>query len=143
MKEKYLCPCCGEDISEFVHQEITQYNKRRVAEKMRQSITPERRAEMNEASRKRLKEWAENNPEQMRANAAKASKSRTAESFARQRESIKSTSRRKVLKFAELLFEEQKKGTVITPDVENALMQKAKEIVKEENKSRKKRAKNG
>lgn len=143
MKSEYICPCCGENITEFVRKEIKLYNKRRVAESMRAKITPEKRAEMNLASGKRLAKWNKDNPEKSRANALKASRSRTAETFARQKEAVKDTARRKTLKFAELLFEEQKKGTVITADIENILMQKAKEIIREENKKRKKEQKNG
>ena len=138
MNNEYICPCCGKNISDFVAEEIKRHTQQRVAQKMREGITPERRAEMNAASRERIKKWRAENPDKSREYALNASRSRTAETFARQRETIKDTARRKTLKFAELLFEEQKKGVVITPEVENSLMQKAREIIKEENKSRKK-----
>lgn len=140
MEKKYLCPCCGEDIGDFVKECIKTYNKQRVAANMRKKITPERRAEMNAASCERIKKWRKNNPEKTREFALKASRSRTAESFARQKEAIKDTARRKTLKFAELLFTEQQKGTVITAEIENQLMLRAKEIIKQENKENKKKA---
>ena len=50
--EKITCPCCGEDITDFVHAAVTKRIRQINAEKMRrrQSNDPELRRQLNEAS---------------------------------------------------------------------------------------------
>lgn len=139
--EKCQCPFCQADISEFVREMIKQYNQQQSAAKARAAITPEIREKMTRQSCERLQQWKKDNPERARASALNASHARTAESFARQRETVKETARKKSIKFAELLFEARTAGREITPEVETELMAQAAKIVKEENKQAKKNAK--
>lgn len=132
--EKYICPCCGEDITEYVGESVVKYIRRRNTEKAlaAQRRTPEMRAAMDRRSAARLKKWREENPELASQLAAKAGNCRTAETFARQSETIKATIRRKSLKFAELVYEAKMSGREITPEVESELLVRAREIVKAE-----------
>ena len=127
----FICPCCNQDITEAVKKMQSQAR----AAHARSKITPEQRAKNNAKGAAELKKWRENNPEEARKSAERASKARTAESFARQSISIKETIRQKTLKFAELLWDAREKGIEITAEVEAELMQKAKELVKSEKKS--------
>lgn len=141
--EKYICPCCGGDISGFVHESVVKYIRRRNTEKAlaAQRRTPEMREAMNRSSAARLKKWREENPELASALAAKAKDCRTAETFARQSETIKETIRRKTLKFAELVFEAKTAGREITPELETELMIRARDIVKAELRAERRAAK--
>ncbi len=135
MKDKvYECPCCGKDISEFVHQEIVLHNRRANAEKARraQNKDPEMRKKLTQASAERLEKWRKENPDKLRNITIKASRSRTQETFARQAESLKETARRKMLKFAELLSEAQRANLPITPERQEELTKKASELVRAE-----------
>lgn len=138
---KCTCPHCQQDITELVEGLVKLRLKQINAEKARRSISPEQRAKSLAESIKRIKKWGEENPEKVRASALNASKSRTAESFARQRETVKETIMKKNIKFAELLFTAREQGQQITPELETQLLQKAAQIVKEENKQAKKLAK--
>lgn len=132
-KEVYTCPCCGGDISEFVRQSIMLHVRRQQAAVARSGISSEKRAAMIKDSQARLKKWREENPEKVREKAAAASHARTPESFARQAQTVRETAQRKTMKFAELLFAAKESGREITPDVERELMEKARQIIKDEN----------
>lgn len=140
-ENKCTCPHCQQDISEFVQQLIDLRIKQIKAANARKGISPEQRAKIRKESLERILKWGRENPEKVKANALKASKARTAESFARQRKAVKETLIKKNMKFAELLFEAKNSGVTITPEVEIELLQKATKIVKEENKAAKKAAK--
>lgn len=140
-ENKCTCPHCQQDISEFVQQLIDLRIKQIKAANARKGISPEQRAKIRKESLERILKWGRENPEKVKANALKASKARTAESFARQRKAVKETLIKKNMKFAELLFEAKNSGVTITPEVEIELLQKATKIVKEENKEAKKAAK--
>lgn len=140
-ENKCTCPHCQQDITEFVQQLIDLRIKQIKAANARKGISPEQRAKIRKESLERILKWGRENPEKVKANALKASKARTAESFARQRKAVKETLIKKNMKFAELLFEAKNSGVTITPEVEIELLQKATKIVKEENKAAKKAAK--
>ena len=142
-KEKYICPCCGRDISGYVWESVVKYIRRRNAEKAlaAQGRDPVKRAEALRQSAARLQKWREENPELVSQLAAKAKSCRTADSFARQSETIKETLRRKTLKFAELVMEAKNAGREITPEVETELLLRAREIVKAELKAERRAAK--
>jgi len=141
--EKYICPCCGGDISGFVRESVIRYIRRRNTEKAlaAQRRTPEMREAMNRSSAERLKKWREENPELASRLAEKAKNCRTAETFARQSETIKDTIRRKSLKFAELVFEAKTAGREITPELESELLDRARELVRAELKAERRAAK--
>lgn len=144
MKEKeYRCPCCGEEITEYVKGNISLYNRQRNAEKMRMAMEPktEVRQRLNEAGAKYLAAWRENNPRKVKKNANKAQAARTAETFARQSETIKATNQRKALKLSALVLELQNSGITITPELQLELIEKARLAVKEELKQERKLAK--
>jgi hypothetical protein len=140
-ENKCTCPHCQQDISEFVQQLIDLRIKQIKAANARKGISPEQRAKIRKESLERILKWGRENPEKVKANALKASKARTAESFARQRKAVKETIIKKNMKFAELLFEAKNSGVTITPEIEVDLLQKATRLVKEENKAAKKAAK--
>lgn len=140
-ENKCTCPHCQQDITEFVQKLIDLRIKQIKAANARKGISPEQRAKIRKESLERILKWGRENPEKVKANALKASKARTAESFARQRKAVKETLIKKNMKFAELLFEAKNSGVTITPEVEVELLQKATRLVKEENKAAKKAAK--
>lgn len=142
-EEKHICPCCGHDISEYVHQENVLYVRRKNAEKMReaQQNNPELREKLNEDSAKRLKSWRNKNPEEARKLGLKAQACRTSETFARQSDSIKETMRRKSVKFAELLLSAKMDGKELTPELQADLMKKAAELTRAELKAERREAK--
>lgn len=135
------CPCCGEDITELVRESVAQYIRRHKADTMNQKLQsdPEKRKRLTAESASRLKKWREENPEKIKASAHKAQSCRTAETFARQSETIKETLRRKSVKFAELLMEAKENGMDVTPELHGELMKKAARLVKQERAAEKKR----
>ena len=139
--ENMQCPCCGEDISELVKTAVSQYLRRHKADAMNRKLQsdPEKRKRLTAESAVRLKKWREENPEKIRASAHKAQASRTAETFARQSETIKETLRRKSVKFAELLMEARDNGADVTPELHAELMKKAARLVKQERAAEKKK----
>lgn len=139
-KDKCACPYCQQDITELVQQLVLMRIKEIRAEKARVGISPEQKAKSIEERVDRIKKWNIENPEKVKANALKASRSRTAETFARQRQTVKETVIKKNLKFAELLFSAREQGRQITPELESQLLREAGEIIKEENKQAKKNA---
>ena len=141
--EKITCPCCGEDITDFVHAAVTKRIRQINAEKMRrrQSNDPELRQQLNEASAERLKEWRKKNPDKVRAATTQASHARTEETFARQAATLKETNRRKAIKFSELLLAARTSGLKVTPEVESDLMKQASTLVKEAMKAERRAAK--
>lgn len=141
--EKYICPHCGEDMSDFVHAEIIKYVRRKNAEKAlaAQRKKPEVREQMNKKGSERLRKWREQNPKQASALAEKAKNSRTEDTFARQSVTIRETNRRKSLKFAELIMAAKLEGKTITAELETELLTKAREVVKAELKAERKAAK--
>lgn len=132
-KGKCFCPFCNADITGFMHKQVIVYNRRRYALAARRKITKKSREEITRASQARLRKWQIEHPEETRRKAAAASRTRTADSFARQARTIRETLQRKSVKFAELLYEARSKGQEITPDIEVELMERARQIVKEEN----------
>lgn len=132
-KEKCFCPFCNADITDFMHDRIVLYNRRRQIATAKGRITKEKREEMTRASQARLHKWQLEHPEETRRKAAAASRTRTADSFARQARTIRETLHRKSVKFAKLLYEARSKGVVITPDLEVELLERARQIVKDEN----------
>lgn len=135
------CPCCGEDISELIRREVANYLLRHKADAMNRKLQsdPEKRKRLTAESAVRLKKWREENPEKIRASAHKAQSCRTAETFARQSETIKETLRRKSVKFAELLMEAKDNGVDVTPELHAELMKKAARLVKQERAAEKKK----
>lgn len=133
MKEQCNCPFCNTDITDFMHQQVITYNRRKQMLEVQKFITEDRRKEMNLASQKRLKKWREENPDTLKATAIKASHSRTSASFAKQSTTIRNTSRKKAVRFAELLFETKSKGIELTAEIEAELLEQAKKDVKEMN----------
>lgn len=142
-RETYICPCCGAEISDFVHESVIKYIRRRNTEKAlaAQRRIPEVREAMNRSSAERLQKWREENPERASALAARAKDCRTAETFARQSATIRDTNRRKSLKFAELVFEAKSAGREITPELESELLLRARELVRAELKAERRAAK--
>ena len=140
-ENKCCCPHCQQDITELVQSLVKLRLKQINAEKARKSISPEQRQKITETSLERIRRWNKENPEKVKANALKASRSRTAETFARQRETVKETLLKKNIKFAELLFEAKMSGQALTNELKSQLLLKAAQIVKEENKKAKKQAK--
>ena len=135
-KEKCFCPHCHAEITDFMHDAIVRYNRRKQLEAAKKKgITKEQRKAMNRASADRLRKWLHEHPEEVRKKAAAASHSRTADSFARQGQTIRETLHRKSLKFAELLYEARIAGKEITPELETSLMEKARKIIREENRA--------
>lgn len=143
MKEEYICPCCGKDISEYVHESVVKYIRRRNVEKARaeRNRDPEVREEMNRQSAERLHKWRKANPKLVRAISARAKDCRTAETFARQSETMKETIRRKTVKFAQLVLEAKNAGREITPELEKQLLLQARDIVRSELKAERRAAK--
>ena len=90
---------------------------------------------MNRASQARLRKWRQEHPGESRAKALVASRSRTADSFARQAKTVRETVQKKSVKFAELLFEAKASGRTITPELEAELMERARKIIREENRA--------
>ena len=140
-KNKCCCPHCQQDITELVQSLVKLRIKQINAEKARKSISPEQRQKINQTSIERIRQWNKENPEKVKENALKASRSRTAETFARQRETVKETLLKKNIKFAELLFEAKMSGQQLTDKLKSQLLAKAAQIIKEENKKAKKQAK--
>ena len=134
-KEKILCPCCKEEITGFVHDQIVLYNRRKQIYAAKKKITKEQRAEMNKASLERLRKWRFEHPVESRKKALAASRARTADSFARQAQTVRETAQKKSVKFAELLYEARESGKTITPELESELMERARKIVREENRA--------
>ena len=141
--EKYICPCCGADLGEFVHESVVKYIRRRNAEKAlaARMKTPEMRQEMYRRGAAQLKKWREENPEKARALAARAKAGRTPKAFAKQGASVRETNLRKSMKFAELLMAEKAAGREITPEMERELLRRAAELAKAELKAERKAAK--
>ncbi len=133
--EKCNCPYCNSDITDFVHEQVVLYNRRKQVALAKQKITPERREEMTRASQERLRRWRLEHPEEVKAKAMAASRARTAESFARQAQTVRDTAQKKSVKFAELLFAARESGIEMTSELERELMKKASEIVKAENRA--------
>ena len=140
-KNKCCCPHCQQDITELVQSLVKLRIKQINAEKARKSISPEQRQKINQTSIERIRQWNKENPEKVKENALKASRSRTAETFARQRETVKETLLKKNIKFAELLFEAKMSGQELTDQLKSQLLVKAAQIIKDENKKAKKQAK--
>lgn len=140
-ENKHCCPHCQQDITELVQSLVKLRIKQINAEKARKSISPEQRQKIKESSLERIRRWNKENPEKVKENALKASRSRTAETFARQRETVKETLLKKNIKFAELLFEAKMSGQQLTDELKSQLLVKAAQIIKEENKKAKKQAK--
>lgn len=140
-KNKCCCPHCQQDITELVQSLVKLRIKQINAEKARKSISPEQRQKINQTSIERIRQWNKENPEKVKENALKASRSRTAETFARQRETVKETLLKKNIKFAELLFEAKMSGQQLTDELKSQLLVKAAQIIKDENKKAKKQAK--
>lgn len=142
-EEDFKCPCCGEDISEFVHAAVVRRIRQINAEKMRrvQNENPDLRRQMNEASAERLKEWRKKNPEKVRAVTTRASHARTEETFVRQGETLRETNRRKAIKFSELLLAAKQSGQELTSALQSDLMKQASALVKEEMKAERRAAK--
>ena len=129
-ENKCFCPHCQQDITALVRELIAKQIEQK---KTYQHVSPERRAQALAEGGERLKMWRQEKPEEVKKQALKASKARTAESFARQKETVKETLIKKQIKFAELLFEAKEQGKEITHELETALLQKATQIIKEEN----------
>ena len=132
-EEKFSCPYCGMDIEEFIKQEIIKRSKRKNAEKARAAISRSPQARERQAAG--LEKWRKENAEEMRKSNIHASRSRTAETFKRQSETIRETHRRKAVVFAELLMAAKSEGKEITPALEAELQEKAKQIVKDQRKA--------
>lgn len=127
------------DIEELINAEIARRARQRNAEKARSAVKkdPETKAKQQAA----LSNWRKQNAEEMRKSNIHASRCRTAETFARQSETIKETNRRKALKFAELILEAKNNGVEITSDVEKDLLKQASEFVKAQRKAERKEKK--
>lgn len=138
---KCTCPYCQQDISELVQSLVNLRIKQINAEKARKSISPEQKAKNREERIKRMKDWRKANPEKVKEHALKASQARTAESFAKQKATVRETLLKKNIKFAELLFEAKMSGQELTNELKNQLLQKATQLVKEENKQAKRQPK--
>ena len=134
-KEKIFCPCCKDEITGFVHDQIVLYNRRKQVSAAKKKITKEQRAKMNKASLERLRKWRLEHPVESRKKALAASRSRTADSFARQAQTVRETAQKKSVKFAELLYEAKTAGLEITSKLESELMERARKIVQEENRA--------
>ena len=120
-EDDFKCPCCGEDISEFVHAAVVRRIRQINAEKMRRV--------QNE------------NPEKVRAVTTRASHARTEETFVRQGETLRETNRRKAIKFSELLLAAKQSGQELTTALQSDLMKQASALVKEEMKAERRAAK--
>lgn len=134
-KEKILCPHCNAEITRFVREQIALHNRRKQLSSAKKKITKEQREKMNKASQDRLRKWRMEHPEEARKKAAAASHARTAESFARQAQTVRETVHKKSVKFAELLYEAKVSGKEITPELESELMERARNIIREENRA--------
>ena len=137
-KEKYLCPCCQADISDYVHKQIVRHNHQKSMTSTNRKITKRKREELNKAGAERLVKWMKDHPEESNRQRLAAQRCRTADSFARQAKTVRETAKKKTLKFAELVFEARNAGRGITPEVEIELMEKARQIVREENRAERK-----
>lgn len=135
MEEKCICPCCGADVTEFMHEQVIRHLRRKQVVEAKKKITREQRAEMTRASQERLRKWRLEHPEEAREKALAASRARTSDSFERQAQTVRDTARKKTLKFAELLYAAKESGALITPELESELMEKARELVKADNKA--------
>jgi hypothetical protein len=126
-----------------MREEIVRSKRRDNAEKARkaQEKNPALLAKKEKMGAENLAKWREENKKAVKTNAKKASKARTAETFARQSETIKNTIRRKSIRFAELMLKAKNSGKEITPQLETELMDKARLMVKEELKQERKAAK--
>ena len=138
---KCTCPHCQQDISELVQTLVNLRIKQINAEKARRNISQEQKAKNRSVRIQRMQDWRNANPEKVKEYARKASQARTAESFARQKETVKETLLKKNIKFAELLFEAKMSGQELTEALKNQLLQKATQLVKEENKQAKRQPK--
>lgn len=134
-KETILCPCCNAEITVFVREQIALHNRRKQLALSKKKITRAQREAMNKAGRERLRKWRMEHPEEVRKRAAAASRARTADSFVRQAQTIRETTHKKTVKFAELLYEARAAGREITPKLEAELMERARKIVREENRA--------
>ena len=139
--ENTKCPCCGGDIGDIIREEVTKYLQRHKADAMNRKLQsdPEKRKRLTAESAVRLKKWREENPEKVKASANKAQACRTADTFARQSETIKETLQRKSVKFAELVMEAKENGVEITPQLHADLLKEAARLVKKERAAEKKR----
>jgi hypothetical protein len=129
-QKKYLCPCCGEDLTAFIENEakkIIENDKKRQYE-----LSKERQRIKQEKTLKTLKQWRDDNPEKVIQIAQKACSSRTKESFKKQAESLKHSNEMKMIKFAELVMEARSNGVEITAEINKELMKKARELAKKE-----------
>jgi hypothetical protein len=138
-EEKCSCPYCGMDIEEFIKQEIRRRASRKNAEKARAAIS--RNPQARERQVAGIKKWRKENAEEMRKSNIHASRSRTAETFKRQSETIRETNRRKALVFAELLMAAKSEGKEITPALESELQEQARQIVKDQRKAERRKKK--
>lgn len=134
-KEKICCPCCGTDLTAYMHEAVVSYMRQKHMEKVNQALTKEQREQRIKSSGERLKKWRLDNPEAARNNAIRASSSRTEETFKRQGKTIRETARKKAIKFAELLAEAKNAGIELTLEVETRLMSQASEIIRAENRA--------
>ena len=82
-----------------------------------------------------LSKWRKENPEKARQMGIAALRCRTAESFARQANTLRETAKKKSVKFAELLSMAKEAGREITPELEAELMELARKIITEENRA--------
>ena len=132
-EEKCCCPFCGMDIEELINAEIARRAKRKNAAKARAAVKkdPETKAKQQAA----LESWRKKNAEEMRKSNIHASRCRTAETFARQSETIRETNRRKAVRFAELLMQAKTEGKEITPELEKELQEEARLFVKAQRKA--------
>jgi hypothetical protein len=127
------------DIEEFIKQEILKRARRKNAEKARAAISRNPQARERQAAG--LEKWRKENAEEMRKSNIHASRSRTAETFKRQSETIRETHRRKAVVFAELLFASRAEGKEITPALESELQEQARQIVKDQRKAERRKKK--
>ena len=74
-ENKCCCPHCQQDITELVQSLVKLRLKQINAEKARKSISPEQRQKITETSLERIRRWNKENPEKVKANALKASRS--------------------------------------------------------------------
>ena len=135
------CNRRGGSINNFVALDFTKYLQRHKADAMNRKLQsdPEKRKRLTAESAERLKKWRVENPEKVKASANKAQACRTADTFARQSETIKETLQRKSVKFAELVMEAKENGVEITPQLHADLLKEAARLVKKERAAEKKR----
>lgn len=127
---KYYCDSCGEDITEKVHAEAVALIRRKNMKRVNKNKTPEQIEARNKAGEKKLREWREKNPETAANLARLASAARTPESHKKQAATLRINNEKRMIVFAELVYNAKQQGREITPEVHAELLQQAKDIVR-------------